>query len=131
MQQLAFIQSEISNVYGGQHQPAPATPVHIPEGGEGGDEYEEEQRKRAASRKKKGQPAPGRNEGFLSGSVFDRAKLARNAAEGNGDEFNSPRGRGERDRHLRRRSRTSIRSPLRQQQQKPPHGDGLPRGEEK
>ena len=30
-QQLAFIQGEISTVYGVQHQPAPATLVHVPE----------------------------------------------------------------------------------------------------
>ena len=36
----------------------PATPVHIPEEGEGGEENDEEQRRRAVSREN-GQPAPG------------------------------------------------------------------------
>ena len=57
-QQPAFIQGELSRVFGVQLQPAPATPVHVPEEGEGGDENEEEQRKRPA-RSQMGQPAPG------------------------------------------------------------------------
>ena len=32
-QQLAFIEGEVSRVYGGQHQPAPATAVHVSGGG--------------------------------------------------------------------------------------------------
>ena len=86
-EQLTFIQGELSRVYGVQHQPAPATPVHVPEGG-GGDENEEEQRRRAASRQM-GQPAPGScNEEVPSGSVFDPSELSRNAGECDGDEFN-------------------------------------------
>ena len=102
-QQLTCIQGELSRVHAVQHQPAPATPVHVLEGGEGGDENEEEQRRRAASRQM-GQPAPeGRNEGFPSGSVFDPSKFSRNAGEGDKDKFNSPRGGGrERGRHIRR-----------------------------
>ena len=49
-QQMQILQGELSKRLEVQHRPAPATPVHIPEGGEGGDEDEEEQRKRAASR---------------------------------------------------------------------------------
>ena len=49
-QQIQILQGEFSKRFEVQHRPAPATPVHIPEGGEGGDEEEEEQRKRAASR---------------------------------------------------------------------------------
>ena len=49
-QQIQALQGELHKRFEVQHLPAPATPVHMPEGGEGGDEDEEEQRKRAASR---------------------------------------------------------------------------------
>ena len=49
-QQLSFFQGEVSRVFGPQQHQVPATLVHIPEGGEGGDDIEEEQRRRAASR---------------------------------------------------------------------------------
>ena len=84
-------------------------------------------RERGRRAAKRVQPAPGRDEGFASGSVFDSSHFSRHVGEGDGNEFNSPRkGGGERGRHLRSRSRTSIHSPIRQQQQQPPHGDGLP-----
>ena len=69
-QQIQALQGELHKRFEVHHQPAPATLVHMPEGGEGGDEDEEEQRKRAASRQM-GQPAPGsRNRRFRAGSVF-------------------------------------------------------------
>ena len=64
-QQLAFVQGEVNRVYGGQHQPAPATPVHVREEGEGGDENEEEQRRRAASQQMCQPAQERRNEGFV------------------------------------------------------------------
>ena len=58
-----------------QHQPAPATPVHVPEGGDGGDES-----------RQMGQPGP-RNERFPSGSVFEPSEFSGNAGNaGEGDE---------------------------------------------
>ena len=63
-QHLSSLQGKLSRAYGVQHQPVPATPVHVPKVGGGGDENEEEQRRRAA-RRQLGPPAPrGRNEGF-------------------------------------------------------------------
>ena len=44
-QQIQALQGELQKRFEVQHLPAPATPVHMPEGGEGGDEDEEEQRK--------------------------------------------------------------------------------------
>ena len=68
---------------------------------------------------------------------IDLSKLSRNASEGHGDEFNSPREGGrERGRHIRRRRGVdqgrSRAAPFffQQQQQQQPHGDGLPCGED-
>ena len=49
-QQIQALQGELHIRFEVQHQPAPATLLHMPEGGEGADEDEEEHRKRAASR---------------------------------------------------------------------------------
>ena len=72
------------------------TPVHVRKEqsqneGAGGD-WDEEQRKWES--RDFGTPLPnGRNEGFPAGSVFDASIHPRNSAgEGNGNEFNSPRG---------------------------------------
>ena len=40
-QQLSFVQGDLSKVYGVQHHPVPATPLHTPKG----DEHEEEQKR--------------------------------------------------------------------------------------
>ena len=47
LQQIAAVKKEPTENLETQHQPAPATPVHVPEGG-GGDEKEEEQREKSA-----------------------------------------------------------------------------------
>ena len=88
-QQLAFIQTEISRACGGQHQPTPATQVHIPQGRGGGDEDEEEQIKRGRRAAKLVSHRRGEAvmRGFRFGSGFDPSTFSRNAGEGNGDEF--------------------------------------------
>ena len=65
MQQFAILQGELNRVYGGQHQSAPATPVHqgkeqsAGEGAGGADRVH-------------GPLAPqGRNQWFRGASVFD------------------------------------------------------------
>ena len=85
-QQPVLLQNEFGETYGTQHQPAPVTPVHGPEGGE---ESEKEQRRRAASRERGPPVQGGRNEGFPAGSVFGASVPRRNSGEGDGDEFGS------------------------------------------
>ena len=47
LQQIAAVKKEPTQILETQHQPAPATQVHVPEG-RGGDEKEEEQREKSA-----------------------------------------------------------------------------------
>ena len=128
-QQLTFIQGELRRVFRVQHLPAPATPVHIQEGGEGGNENEEEQRRRAASRQM-GQPAPwSRNEGALY-SILPRfqgrqvkateTSLIHQEKEGEADMFVG------KEVWIRADPVPAHPSPFKQQQEQQPHGGGLP-----
>ena len=116
-QQLSFLPQ--------QHQ-VPATPMHRPEGGEGGDENE--------SREMVSQRQRARSEGFPAGSGFGSSKPQAIQVKVTGGVLNSPReGAGERGRKFRKErsvdpsndSQGRSRSPLRHQQQS--RGDSVPK----
>ena len=112
MQQLGLLQCEISRVYGMLHQAARVTPVHVlkdqsREEGAGGD-WDVEQRNSASREYGPSRPG-GRNEGFPASSVFDATLPPKSGAgEGNGDEFNSPRGGENRGRQTNERGDKST-----------------------
>ena len=93
--------NEFGRTCGTERQPAKVTRVHVPEGGQ---ENVEEQTKKAASRRKWSACAKGAAVKGLQLVLFLMLLcLPRNAGEGKGDEFNSPRGRkGSRGRLVRK-----------------------------